>query len=123
MNKPTIEEFIDFCAMYENIEVGYTPYNQGSWRGIYDEPCIFITEGSSILSDFIPYCQNLFDGRLYNGWKGGQYRYNPYSLLNFEANSSCYSGDYSMFIELLSSNEDVNVTKLWLKFIKGKDNA
>lgn len=86
----TLDEFKTLCEKYQGVEINFEPYDCGSWRGVYAEPCIFITEGKSVLSDFLPFIERLTTENFY-GYKGGEYRYNNHDPINFEIYSSSWS--------------------------------
>ena len=74
----------------------------GSWRGIYAEPALFFKKDS----DFVPISElnNAFDdlmsGRIFEGYKGGEFSYEGADEIHFEYDySNC--ADLNI-LELLS---------------------
>lgn len=86
----TIDEFEAFCEKYPGLEINFEPYDCGSWRGVYAEPCIFIREGKAVLSDFLPFLETLKSATFW-GYKGGEYEYEGVDPLNFELEPSRWS--------------------------------
>ena len=73
------------------------PTTVDSWRGIYADPAIGWTptgysgDGKApTVASLIGELEKAIDGRLYTGWKGGDYRYTENSTLHVDN-----SGDYS----------------------------
>lgn len=59
----------------------------GSWRGSYDEPCIFMREDTSSVvtaKEVVEAIENLTNGAVFYGYKGGEYVFNKNHKLNFE---------------------------------------
>lgn len=53
-----LSQFEDLCHKYPGLEINFSPFDCGSWRGVYAEPCIFIQEGISKMGDFLPFIEN-----------------------------------------------------------------
>lgn len=104
-----INEFKLLCETHPELEINFQPYNCGSWRGVYAEPCIFISEGKSVLSAFLPFIERLTTEDFY-GYKGGDYRYEDCDPINFEISSDCWS-DGETLQRLLIENHDL--ASLW----------
>lgn len=65
--------------------------HEGSWRGHYNQPCIFMGDNQD-KSELIEALHRL-KSETYFGWKGGEYNYNGYDELNMEKNPRDWSGD------------------------------
>lgn len=88
----TINELAEIIKANEDLVIGMKPYDCGSWRGSYDEPCIFADyDASSQLSDWLPYLERLTSGEYFEGYKGGSYRYSDHSTINIEREPRNYS--------------------------------
>jgi len=86
-----LKEFKDYIESFKNGAVFYysisTPF---SWRGSYDEVCFAIAEMPMKKEDILlrinqAYTENFF------GYKGGRYRYQDYTTVNFEDNAGAYT--------------------------------
>ena len=88
----TIKEMLDVCRDNPDAQVGFAPTGHGSWRGAYNEPCLYVEVGfPASLSEFIPHLEELASGKVFYGYKGGEYTYNEECLLNFEESSRAWS--------------------------------
>lgn len=97
----TINELAEIIKVNEDLVIGMKPYDCGSWRGSYDEPCLFADyDASSQLSDWLPYLERLTSGEYFEGYKGGSYRYSGHSTINIEREPRNYS-DTDGIIRLL----------------------
>ncbi|HGE8458765.1 TPA: hypothetical protein ACGD77_002973 [Serratia marcescens] len=112
MEKPSIAQFMYFCASNKDLQLDFRPHDCGSWRGVYADPCIFVENGTSTLSEFIPYLERLVNDGPFYGYKGGEYSYNKDSDLNMEMTYGSYSGDESMIYEVLSTIRLINAAFL-----------
>jgi len=63
-----------------------------SWRGAYNEPCLFLGDNSSS-KDLLKELYMVQSGSGYTGYKGGYYSYGASYELNVETDYSMYSGD------------------------------
>lgn len=88
--KPDFRVYFSFCNC--------VPTKIQSWRGIYDDPAIgWQPSGYSghveeypTVSSLISELEKAKDGRLYEGWKGGDYSYNGDEILHVDN-----PGDYT----------------------------
>ena len=103
MSDMTIGQFELLCIENPDLKVNFTPYESGSWRGVYAEGCIFVNlNGESYLSEMLPFIADLKTSTHY-GYKGGEYEYNDDTPLNFEPESSVWS-DGDFFQQMLLEN-------------------
>ncbi len=105
----TVDEFEALCETHSDLEINFEPYDCGSWRGVYAEPCVFIRKGKAVLSDFLPHLTDLKAGVFY-GYKGGEYNYDGNDPLNFERETSSWS-DGETLRNLL--NENPALAEIW----------
>lgn len=42
----TIKEMLDLCRDNPDAQVGFAPTGSGSWRGAYNEPCLYVEVGT-----------------------------------------------------------------------------
>ncbi|MGX5067687.1 hypothetical protein ACWKYH_06835 [Enterobacter sp. UPMP2076] len=103
MSKPTISRFREFCKQHGELTLDYKPVDCGSWRGSYDEPCIFVELEEGRLSDFMPFLDELVSGKVFWGYKGGQYKYCELNEINIEGHHGSYSGEDSMIFDVLNT--------------------
>lgn len=101
----------------ENLPVGfslnYSLSEPFSWRGSYEEVCFSIENCSQMREELL----NIIEKALtedFEGYKGGLYRYDEYTLVNFEHSPSSYTdGDYTKKkIEELSDKGFVDMEEL-----------
>lgn len=85
-----VSQFENLCHTYPGLEVNFSPFDCGSWRGVYAEPCIFIQEGISKMGDFLPFIEKLKSEEFY-GYKGGVFFYDKNDPINFELDHSSWS--------------------------------
>lgn len=103
MSGMTIGQFESLCIENPDLKVNFAPYGSGSWRGIYAEGCIFVNRNSeSYLSEMLPFITELKTYTHY-GYKGGEYKYNNDTPLNFELERSAWSDGY-LFRQMLREN-------------------
>lgn len=103
MSGMTIGQFESLCIENPDLKVNFAPYESGSWRGIYAEGCIFVNRNSeSYLSEMLPFITELKTYTHY-GYKGGEYKYNNDTPLNFELERSAWSDGY-FFRQMLREN-------------------
>lgn len=103
MSGMTIRQFEEICNLYPDLKVNFAPYECGSWRGVYAEACIFVSmDGESYLEEFIPFIDQL-KTETHWGYKGGEYKYDKNTPLNFETECSAWS-DGETFERMLSEN-------------------
>lgn len=74
----------------------------GSWRGSYDEPCIYVQEDvdECITSgDILTTINSLTNGDVFYGYKGGEYTYDVNNMLNFEPTYKAWTnGEYDKLL-------------------------
>ena len=77
-----------------------------SWRGSYNEVCFSIVDVPTPVQDILNKIDEAYKG-IFQGWKGGEYKYDDFTQVNFEANYSDYTdGDYcTKMIERYSQEE------------------
>lgn len=80
----SIEAMLDTCKANPRIEVKLKPYDCGSWRGIYAEAAIFVKEEASTLKEWIPFLEKLLTTRAFEGYKGGEFSFHPFTALHIE---------------------------------------
>lgn len=103
MSGMTIGQFELLCIENPDLKVNFAPYEAGSWRGVYAEGCIFVNRNSeSCLSEMLPFITELKTYTHY-GYKGGEYKYNDDTPLNFELERSAWSDGY-FFRQMLHEN-------------------
>lgn len=83
----SIKAMLNTCRDNPDLEVSLTPYDCGSWRGIYAEAAIFVKEGSSTLKEWIPFLEELL-AEEFDGYKGGEYSYYEHTSLHIEYSHS-----------------------------------
>lgn len=98
----TIKTVLDFCKKNPNFSTGFIVVGHGSWRGSYDEPCIYIkttyeSGPDTLASTLVEALEKLISGDTFYGYKGGEYVYDGTSRLNIERSGSSYSGSNSMW--------------------------
>ena len=72
--------------------------NPFSWRGSYDEVAFSIIETASTREEILEKIEEALTGVFY-GWKGGEYKYQSYTTVNFEEGEGRYSdGEYCLEI-------------------------
>lgn len=65
-----------------------------SWRGVYAEVCFSVTEDKSTKEENISKIEDALTN-VFEGWKGGDYRYTEDTTVNFEETQRNWSdGDY-----------------------------
>ena len=65
-----------------------------SWRGSYDEVAFEITQTESAKEQILEMIEKAYTEKFY-GYKGGEYRYDDYTPVNFEEDTSRYTdGEY-----------------------------
>ena len=91
----TLEELKDFFEKQPAKKVfNYGLSSPFSWRGKYDEIAFSIEEGEFSREQIL---ENIEKGltEQFNGYKGGKYKYNEYTTVNFEEDYSSYTdGSY-----------------------------
>lgn len=65
--------------------------HEGSWRGSYNQPCIFMGDNTD-KGDLIQALRRL-KSDTYEGWKGGEYNYGGYDNLEMEQQPRDWTGD------------------------------
>ena len=85
----SIKAMLNTCKDNPELEVGLKPYDCGSWRGNYSEAAIFVENGSSTLNEWIPFLERLLNGgRVFEGYKGGEFSFYNYTSLHIEYGQS-----------------------------------
>ena len=100
----TIKTVLDFCKKNPDFLTGIIVTGQGSWRGSYDNPCLYAeatyeSDEESKASHILPFLEKLVSGEEFYGYKGGKYVYNEDDILYVESSSRAYSGDSSKWSE------------------------
>ena len=80
----------------------------GSWRGSYDEPCIF--RGGNYDKYLLLFHLRQLLTEKYTGWKGGTYWYTPESPLHIEDYAGSYSGEHE--VQSVKHIEDRDVIQI-----------
>lgn len=78
----------------EGVEIkGLKLVGFGSWRGSYNEPCLFIVKdnSSSITHQELEEARQALLTNTFHGYKGGEYQYNENSWVYIEESRSAYS--------------------------------
>lgn len=97
----TIKTVLDFCKKNPDFLTGIITTGQGSWRGSYDCPCLYVgstyeSNEDSKASHLVPFLERLIGGEeYYYGYKGGKYTYTENHWLYVESCGSSYSGSAS----------------------------
>jgi hypothetical protein len=66
-----------------------------SWRGAYDEVCFRVLKQRSTKEVVLGRINESFDGT-FTGYKGGEFKYEPWTKVNFEAeHRDCSAGQYT----------------------------
>jgi len=96
----TIKTVLDFCKKNPDFLTGIIATGQGSWRGSYDCPCLYVestyeSDEDSKASHLVPFLERLISGEEFYGYKGGKYTYYEYETLYVESSCRAYSGDNS----------------------------
>lgn len=76
---PSCGIYFDFCRCI--------PTKANSWRGSYDEPAIGWSENfgeESTVGKFLEQLDELTSGKIYYGWKGGEFTYNEHHTLHID---------------------------------------
>lgn len=87
----TLGEYIEFLKKYnpdDGVVCGFGEPN--SWRGSYDELCFYPSRHVTI--GWMLKEAESANGAIYNGYKGGQYKMDLDTPVNFESNFKDYSG-------------------------------
>lgn len=87
-------EVMDFCLS--------EPF---SWRGSYDEVCFSLNTTETSKKDNLKMINKALK-ETFHGWKGGEYRYNKNTTVNFEESRNAYSDGYYLQIFLDNNNND-----------------
>lgn len=79
-----------------------------SWRGSYDEAACYITPNETTKEHNLEMIDRLLT-HVFEGWKGGEYTYDPWTQIHFEQGPSEWSDDKFLirFLVCNSSNDDV----------------
>jgi hypothetical protein len=79
----TLPVYFDFC--------GCVPTEIGSWRGVYAEPAIgwaatgYSGDGKALtVKEFVAELNLATSGKIYTGWKGGDFTYNDHHVLHVD---------------------------------------
>ena len=99
----TLKDFLNAYHQNPNIAIkGFKLTGYGSWRGAYEEPCIYIEEDESSsveFSEIIEAIHKLTDGTVFHGWKGGEYTYDVGDPMNIEPSRRSYTdGEHETYI-------------------------
>lgn len=93
---------INYCKYLTTLPLMIRPLSgYGSWRGIYAEPALFFDKGSNYvpISTLADALNDLSSGRIFEGYKGGQYWYTDSSPLHFESSyRSCSDNPISVYL-------------------------
>lgn len=75
----------DFCRC--------VPTKVDSWRGIYAEPAIgwapFLDGKIPTVAEFLKELEEAISGRVFDGYKGGEYTFNRYDTLHVDNPGQC----------------------------------
>lgn len=86
--KFTLQDLQNACENCPNAVIkGFKLTGYGSWRGAYNEPCIYLEEDENSSVGFLEIAKavySLTDGTVFEGWKGGEYTYNLDDPMNIE---------------------------------------
>lgn len=104
-------ELIDFKQHIESFPDG-TKFEFGisqpfSWRGVHTEVAFEMLEQPMTKEEILANIELAYTETFY-GYKGGEYRYDDYTYIHFEADSGCWSdGDYvSRWISKIEEKEE-----------------
>lgn len=82
----TLKEFKDYIeSLPEKHKFGYGISNPFSWRGSYDEVAFSITDRPTYKEDILDKINSAYMN-IFEGYKGGQYRYSDNTPIHFEDN-------------------------------------
>lgn len=87
----TLEELKEYFENSEKSVFEFGLSEPFSWRGSYDEVAFSIVEGHHTKEDILKNIQMAYSNTFF-GYKGGEYKYEGYTLVNFEEGYSDYSG-------------------------------
>lgn len=104
----TVQDLKNIIEEWPENEMPFRIIDSWSWRGIYANVCLCISneitsksDNLSELKDVTHYC--------YTGWKGGEYYYNMNTLVHFEEDAgdcTTYDEDSCYFVNFLKDNND-----------------
>lgn len=103
----TIQDLYNIIKSYKDNKMPFCIKDVWSWRGIYDQPCCYVTIEMTTKKHNFKMLDDLLNDTFY-GWKGGEYKYNLSSLLHFESDESCANTlqEYSFWYRFLTNNDD-----------------
>lgn len=92
----TIKELYDKIESWPEDIMNFCITDVFSWRGVYAEPACSLSCIQTLKQDNLHMLNRLIN-EIFNGWKGGKYKYYSTDTLNFECEKSSYSdGKYIM---------------------------
>jgi hypothetical protein len=102
-------ELKDFKEHISNFPKG-TVFNYGiskpfSWRGSYDEVAFSIVESPMSKEDILANIELAYTGTFY-GYKGGEYKYQDYTTVNFEEEGSRNYSDGRYVAQMIAKIEE-----------------
>ncbi len=105
-----LEEYIQTLKGFDpNLKLEKGLSNPHSWRGSYDQLSFEIVDNITI-GEMLKVAEGCI-GKIFYGWKGGEYLMDQYSQINVEVESGkCSSGAtlFSWFLELLIKDAEAN---------------
>jgi hypothetical protein len=88
MNIGTIKKYLAVAKKDLPVQFDFCncrPVTVSSWRGIYAEPTIgWSTEGETTVDQFLTELNLATSGKIYEGWKGGDFQYDDNSPLHVD---------------------------------------
>ena len=102
-------EFKDYVLSLDELEIlDYGISEPFSWRGSYDEVAFSILNQPTPIDEILRNI-NLAYTNIFIGWKGGEYRYNDFTTVNFESGHGEYSdGEYcAKWISVIENSEQI----------------
>lgn len=102
MNDMTVEDLKKVIESLPDNYFGLGISSVHSWRGSYDEPAFTLDPNVSkkTMLNVIDSCLSY----VFEGWKGGEYKYYDYSPVNFEEEGIYTNGSY--LLKTLARNPD-----------------
>ncbi len=86
----TLKDFKQHISSFPNgTQFNFGITNPFSWRGSYDEVAFSIVESPMSKEDILANIELAYTETFY-GYKGGEYKYQDYTTVNFEEEGSCH---------------------------------
>ena len=86
----TLLEFKELVEKTQNEVLKYGISEPFSWRGSYDEVAFEVIKEETKKEDVLANIKKAYEGTFY-GYKGGEYKYEDYTDVNFEYDTSSYT--------------------------------